>query len=300
MKIFITGATGFIGRHLAKRLLENGHEVIAGGRSFGKLGAICDKVKKVYTNIEDQENILSILREEKPDIEYHCAALVESTNLERLMQVNKEGTRIVLDSCLKENVKKIIYLSSIAVVTGNKEVPLREDLPFCASNHYGESKLEAEKIALKYRKKGLEIAILRPCMVYGENEPHGLKRLKKALRLRMLPTINGGKNKLQLVSVENVVDVMMLCLDKKEAYEGSYFIADKEALNMGEVFNLIGDRKPFNISEGFAKILSKTPLVKKIIFLLSKERCYSIDRLKNKLGYTPRISTIDGLQEALK
>jgi len=303
MKIFITGATGFIGRHLAKRLVDLGHEVTCGGRASPKLKALPKSAKKVRIYLEYQETIQNILKKEKPDVLYHVAALVESKSLRDLRRVNTEGTRKVFEACLQEGIKKIIYVSTIAVVAGNKEVPLTEDLPFKANNAYGQSKLEAEEIALQYRKKGLDIAIFRPCIVYGVDEPHGFKKLTKILRMRMLPIFGRGDKKLQLVSVENVVDVLVLALSKKEAFSGSYFIVDKEILTIKEVFNLIakeiGAKPPICIPQGIALILSKIPFIKKVISFYLKDRVYSIDRLREKLGYIPRISTYDGLKEAV-
>ena len=146
MKIFVTGATGFIGRNLVERLVKEGHDVISGYRSQAKLKSLPESVRKARIYVEYKETISHVLRREKPDVVYHCAALVESQSLERLRRVNVGGTRNVLEACLNEGVTKVIYLSSVSVITGNKEVPLRDDLPYKATNPYGESKIEAEKI----------------------------------------------------------------------------------------------------------------------------------------------------------
>jgi nucleoside-diphosphate-sugar epimerase len=303
MKIFVTGATGFIGRNLTERLLAEGHSVICGIRSPAKLKSLKNKVKAVRIYLEYKETISRALREEKPDVVCHAAALVESASLGRLLRVNREGTRNVLAACLEEGVKSVIYLSTIAVINGNKSVPLTDDLPYRAKSAYGRSKLEAEKIALEYRKKGLKIAILRPCMVYGEGEQHGLLHLVGAVKKRVIPIFGKGDKKIQLVSVENVVDVMVLCLSKKEAYEGTYLVADKEALSVRELLNYIaevlGVKPPFVIPGFAAVILAKMPFVKNFASYFLKDRLYSIKRLREKLGYTPRISVYDGLKRAV-
>ncbi len=261
------------------------------------------KAKPVRIYLEYIETISRVLKEEKPDAVYHLAALVESRSLEKLRRVNVEGTKNVLEACFTEGIKKVIYVSTIAVASGNTQVPLTEDLPLRATNPYGQSKLEAEKVALDYRKKGLKIAILRPCMVYGEGEPHGLGRLIECLKKRVIPILGDGKNKLQLVSVENVVDVLALCLSKEEAYEGCYFVADKETLGMGEVLDYTAEilkvKTPIRIPQAIAVILSKFPFIGIQISMLMKDRAYSIERLKEKLGYVPRVSTYDGLKRAV-
>ena len=303
MKIFVTGATGFIGRNLAERLVEQKHEVICGGRHLNKLDPLKERVKPVYLDIEDKEAALNLLKKEKPDVVYHSAALVESSNPDKLRRANLDGTKNILDACLAAGVKKVVYVSTIAVVSGNPDVPLTEDLPYKATNPYGESKLEAEKIALDYRKKGLKIAILRPCMVYGEGEPHGLSHLIDGIKRRIIPIFGKGSSKLHLVSVENVVDVMVLCLSKEEAYEGTYFVADKEVLSMKEVLEyiakILGVTPPIVIPGGIVRFLAGLPFIKKKVSFLLKDRYYSIERLENKLGYTPRISVYDGLKRAV-
>ena len=303
MKIFITGATGFIGRHLAKRLIEEGNDVICGGRSFDKLNSFLSEVKTSPIELENKDSILSALKKESPEVVYHAAALVESSALSKLRRANVEGTKNVLDACLKLGIKKVICVSSVAVISGNKEVPLRDDLPYKTTNAYGQSKLEAEKVAIAYREKGLKVAILRPCMVYGENEPHALHILVKWIKRRMIPIFGEGNNKLQLVSVENVVDVMVLCLSKEAAYEGTYLIADKEELSIKEIFNCItraiGAKSPIHIPRIFVKLLAKLPVIGKRASFFLKDRTYSIDRIKEKLGYVPRVSTCDGLKKAV-
>jgi UDP-glucose 4-epimerase len=303
MKIFVTGATGFIGKNLTKRLLELGHDVTCGVRSFKKLGSLHDRVKKVHLQLEDREKIFDTLASESPDVVYHCAALVESNFLPRLRWVNALGTQNVLEACLAARVRSVIYLSSVAVIAGNTQTPLTEDLPYKPTNPYGRSKVEAEKIALECREKGLNIAILRPCMVYGKGEPHLLKLLGRLLKWRLLPIFGSGENKLHLVSVDNVVDVMILCLGKPEAYEGTYVLADKKALNTKEVLNylakVLAAKPPLVVPENITKILTKIPLAGGFVRQFTKDRHYSIDRLKEKFGYIPRVSVYDGLKKAI-
>lgn len=291
MTILITGATGFIGLNLTKRLLRLGYNVTATGRNLKKLGRLSGKIEKLRLDLENPENIKDIFEKVKPNVVYHSAALVKSKNLSKLRRVNREGTKNILEACLKAGVGKVIHVSSIAVISGRD------------ASAYGRSKIEAEDIALEYRKKGLKIAILRPGMVYGPGEPHALGLLVKLLKMRALPVFGGGSNRIPFVSVDNVVDVMVLCLSKEEAYEGTYVITDKETLTVKEALTYIthtlGVKPPFVINEKLTGFLKKLPLAGRYVFRLMKDRFYPIERLEKKFGYIPRVSVYDGLREAV-
>jgi len=304
MRILVTGATGFIGKRLSERLVREGHDVICTGRRLHALGRLLSEARPLYLNIENIEAIKNILHKEKPEMVFHCAALVNNGPLSRLMKANRDGTRNVFEACFLEGVKRIVYLSSIAVISGNQQAPFKDDMAYSATNRYGQSKIEAEKIAIAYRAKGLKVSIIRPVMVYGENEPHLLGLLCRLIRWRLIPIIGDGRAKLQLVDIDNVVDVMMLTLKNEKAYEGTYIVADKEELGVGEVLEYMakcqGARSPFRIPASFLPVLSRIPFIEKRISFFTKERIYSLEKIKENLGYTPRVSFYDGLKKAVK
>jgi nucleoside-diphosphate-sugar epimerase len=303
MKILVTGSTGFIGKRLSERLVSEGHDVICTGRRLSSLGELLSKAKPLYLDIEDLKSIKNILHKERPVIVFHCAALVSNGSLVKLMRANRDGTKNMLEACLSEGIERVVYLSSIAVVSGNSQIPITDDLPYSASNRYGQSKIEAEKIAMSYREKGLKVSIIRPVMVYGENEPHLLGLICRLIRWRLIPIIGDGKAKLQLVDVDNVVDVMMLALEDEKAYEGTYIVADKEILDVREFFEYIAKcrnaKPPFRVPERFLSTLEKIPFIEKQVSFFIKDRVYSIENIKEKLGYIPHISTYNGLKKAV-
>jgi len=303
MKILITGATGFIGKRASERLVEEGYDLICTGRSLEKLTALKDKVKLVYLDIEDSEAVGGLIDQERPDMVFHCAASVKNKNLEKLRRTNVDGTRNVLGACLANSVKRVIYISSIAVINGNQKVPLSDDLPLAAKNLYGISKLEAEEVAIEFRKKGLKVAIIRPPMVYGEGEPHLLSLIVRLIRWRMLPVIGDGNNKLHMVDIDNLVDLMMLCMDKEEACEGTYLVADKEIMQVKEFFQIIakaqGVANPFHIHKCVMPLLRCVPFLRDKLSIFTKDTICNIVRAEDNLGYVPRISVNDGLKRAV-
>ncbi len=289
MKILVTGATGFIGKNIVGELLKNNEDVYALVRSTSKTDFLQKKgVKFISGDITDYES-LSVINNEF-DAVIHCAAYVNDKNRKKLYSVNVTGTENVCKLCLRLKVRKLVYLSSVAVVSGNFQVPLTEDLPYSATNLYGYSKIEAEKIVWSYRDQGLAAAIIRPPMVYGEEEPHLLRVILTLLKYRLLPIINGGRNKLHLAYVKNVATAAVMALHNEAFLKSAYFVADKEVLTMGEIYSIfaqaISAPLPIVFSARFNPVLTNIPwLGRKIKFFL-KDRVYDISRIEN-LGYQP-------------
>ena len=256
MKILITGATGFIGSYLVKELSKHDdYNLVCLVRNRQKAEQLKPLgIKLVYADTSREHTLTKLLRE-SVDIIFHCSGYV-GRNKELLYSANVLSTENICRLGLNLNVDRFIYLSSVSVISGNPEVPLKEGLPYKATDIYGESKIQAEKKVLKFRDKGLKAVILRPCMVYGEAEPHLLKRLCFLIKHRVLPMIDGGRKKLHLVYVKNVVDAMIYSLQKQNFLKGSFLVADDEVFTIQAVFRIIADtlgvKAPRNIS-GFVK-----------------------------------------------
>ncbi len=297
MKILVTGATGFIGGAIVEDLVKEGHEVFALVRKTSSIDRLANLgVKFVFGDISEKDSLYAITG--KFDAIFHCAACVDSKNWKKLKLVNIKGTESVCKLALRLGVERLIYLSSVAVVSGHFQVPLIEDLSYSATNLYGESKIEAERIVWDYRRKGLPAVILRPPMVYGENEPHLLKLILFLIKHRLFPIPAGGKNKLHLSYVRNVSQAAVMALHNQDFLKGAYFVADKEVLTIGQIYSIlaqaIGAGKPIILSTGFSVFLSKTPWLGKNLKLFIKDRVYDISRIE-LLGYKPAFKA----QEAL-
>jgi dihydroflavonol-4-reductase len=295
--ILVTGSTGFIGRHLVKRLAGSSDQVYCLVRKTSNTSFLTGpNLKLIYGDIRDSASLTGI--KQKFDIIYHCAAFVGNNDKDLLYKTNVLGTQNICDLSLRLGIKRMVYLSSVAVVSGNPRVPLVEDLPFKATNPYGESKIEAEKIVRDYRKAGQKSVIIRPCMVYGEDEPHAFKKVLSLVKWRLYPIIKGGQNRLHLVYVETVVDLLIFSLSKEEFLSGSYFIADREAFTFKELGNIfaqaLGVKKPFELSDRISDILLLLPGIGKRLKFFLKDRVYSTKSVES-LGFTYRYPARDSL-----
>ncbi len=289
MNILITGATGFIGRYLVEELSKKGQgNIFCLVRNPHKAKLLEPfGVKLIYADIT-QKASLSKFRNYKFKYLYHLAACVENKNPELLYKVNILGSQNICELALSLGVERFIYTSSVAVVSGNSQVPLTESLPFKATNAYGQSKIEAEKIVLKYREAGLKTIIVRPPMVYGEAEPHLMPFLFFLTKYRLFPLLNRGQSKLHLGYLGNIVEAMIFLADKDQALEGSFFLGDDEVLTVGDLFDTIaetlGVKPPLNIPAWLKPLLLNLPFLGRKINFFSKDRVYSLERLRS-LGF---------------
>lgn len=290
MTALVTGATGFIGRFLVQELVQRGDRVICLVRNPKKVKMLEPLgVEFLYADVTEP-GTLDKVREHKIDVVFHCAGYVKNDNPRKLHEVNVLGTKNICQLALELGVERLVYTSSVSVINGHQAVPLTDDLSYKASNIYGESKIEAEKETLNFRKKGLKVVIIRPSMVYGESEPHLLNLLLTLLRYRILPLLGGGKTKLHLVYVRNVTQAMISSLDNDGFLEGTFLSADNEILSAGEVYTILSKainvyppwQLPGFVESVFLNMRFRGRKVKTFL----RDRVYSIERLKS-VGFIP-------------
>lgn len=207
--IFLTGVTGFLGRYLARELLNRGYLLYVLARTSKEQlfndRVICslkfafdeDWNEKVIANLRIIEGDITIpklgivsskiLSELLTEVEtiYHCAALPEMrVPLEAIRKINVYGTRNVLDLAIKMKqegkLKKINHIST-AYVVGKKSIEFSEDLLNVAqdfNNTYEQSKFEAENLVNSYKKRGLNISTFRPTMIVGDSKKGKIDRFR--------------------------------------------------------------------------------------------------------------------------
>ncbi|MFH1847573.1 MAG: NAD(P)-dependent oxidoreductase [Candidatus Omnitrophota bacterium] len=307
MRILVTGATGFIGKALVKELIKDNHEIICFVRKTSKIDFLEHAgIQTIVGNITNAYSVDEVFRKIRPEKVFHCAAAVMQKNKELLDKANITGTFNVCDACLKYSVKRLIYLSSVSVISGNPSVPLKDGLPYSATNNYGTSKIEAERIAIDFRNKGLKTAIIRPCIVYGEEEPHALDKILTLMSRRRIPVLNvaGMDSKLNIVYIDNVVEILLLASEKDEALEGTFVVADRDIITLRKflefVYHELGISR-FPIIPGWIVRLGMlVPPFRKIIDRICKDRVYDITRAESVLGYDPKVTTQEGLKRTVK
>jgi UDP-glucose 4-epimerase len=225
--ICITGATGFLGKHLVDVLKNN--LVLTSRSSFSVDGNLCF-IKNIdkHTNYSDMLiNVSCII---------HCAGRVHIFNdkstdsLQKYREVNTEGTLNLAKQAVKAGVKRFIFISSIKV---NGECtkpndPFKESDFYIPTDPYGLSKYEAEvglsEIALM---TGMELVVIRPPLVYGPGVKANFSSLM-SLVLKGIPLPFGciTSNIRSLVSVKNLVDLILTCIDHPKAANQVFLVSD--------------------------------------------------------------------------
>jgi len=223
-KILITGGTGFLGVHLARRLLRDKYIVTLFDLADLDAQDLIGKVKVIKGDIRNPTAIDKAVKGHEYVV-HAAAALPIQVAKKSIYSVNIDGTRNVLEACLHHKVKRVIFISSTAVYGVPKHLPEMETSPLYPIGFYGESKVAGEKLCLEYAKKGLSMNIFRPKTFLG-TERLGVFELwfEAIFKGRRVYILGKGNNKYQLLAVTDLVDAIEKALFAK---------VDGEIFNVG-------------------------------------------------------------------
>lgn len=310
-RILITGANGFLGAWLAKALVARGDEV----RCLVRKGSDASSLEGVgVTIVNGDVTHPASLPAAMADVHtvFHLAGIRRAATRDEFMKVNAEGTRHVCDAMVQAGAKRLVFVGSLAA-TGPSlgGVPRTEDDEFNPQEWYGESKVDAERIAFTYGDR-LEVTCCRPARIVGPGDHENLtffKLVKKGIILR----IGGAERKLSFVDVEDVVDQLLLQADKPEAVGQAFFAASDEQKSVEELMTIVAETLHYKASVmtvpelllqflgSAADVVTNTtgrklPLNRKLARqLLAPGWTCRIDKAKRLLGYAPRRTIRDSL-----
>jgi nucleoside-diphosphate-sugar epimerase len=180
MNAFVTGASGFIGTHLVRRLEQDGHKVYAFVRPTSQLAELQKlPLELVYGDVRDKAALAQTFRQH-PDIDtvFHLASLLTPVTVSDhvYQEINQQGTQNVLDACREINLKAFVHCSSVGVIGPLPAIPANEQTRCAPDSNYGTSKYRAEQLALAYQQQfHLPVTVARPAWVYGPGDRRTLK-----------------------------------------------------------------------------------------------------------------------------
>jgi len=302
VRILLTGATGFIGKAVRKRL--DNHAVRLTSRR-DQSGSADEFFVKAMSSMEDFSDCLDNI-----DVVIHMAARVHQMNdksedpLSEFMEINCFGTLNLARQAVKAGVKRFIFLSSTKV-NGEKTapgIPFRfDDIPL-TTDPYGVSKAEAESGLLKMAEEtSLEVIIIRPPLVYGPGVKANFQSLMR-LSQRNLPLPLGAlNNKRSFVGLDNLVDLINICVDHPNAINKIFLISDDSDISTSALLTLMADAFGFksrllDVSPRLLKLAGRMLGKESIVDRLCDNFQVDIGHTKDTLGWEPPVSMMEGIR----
>ena len=319
--IFLTGATGLVGGHVAEEALKRGHRVKALVRSssdtrfLDRLG-----VEKVPGDLADAAALRRGV--EGADWVFNCAAKVgDWGTLEEFRAINVDALKLLLDAAVDAKIGRFVHVSSLGVYEGRDHYGTDETTPPAANSldAYTRSKTEAEALVLKYGKETpMVVSVVRPGFIYGERDRTVLPKLLTNLRRGSFAFFGSGEQALNCIYVKNLVHGIFLAAENPAAAGEVFNLTDGEPVSkrrfVTRVAQLDGLQPPTrkiplklakflaNLVEGIAKLrgAKKPPIINKARYkFLGLNLDYSIEKARRLLGYRPPYTFDQGIERAM-
>ncbi len=306
MKFFITGGAGFLGINCVRHLLSRGHSVVS-----YDIAPFDYPEKTKITAITGDIRDFEVLKKAMTgcDIVVHTAAALPLYSDKDIHTTDVDGTKNVLEAAKQNGSARVVHVSSTAVYGIPDHHPLKEEDTLDGVGAYGKAKIAAEEVCLEYRKQGLVVPILRPKSFIGP-ERLGVFALfyDWAKDGKNFPMIGNGKNRYQLLDVEDLCDAIYAAATKDASQVNDTFnIGAKEFTTMREDYQAVLDKAghgkriigfpawPMIWTLRILEALHLSPLYKWVYETASKDSFVSIEKAQRVLGFAPKYSNKQAL-----
>ncbi|MFO3013443.1 NAD-dependent epimerase/dehydratase family protein [Legionella pneumophila serogroup 1] len=308
-KILITGATGFIGRSLVPALLSEGHDVRC---AVLQLDSTLQAEQIVINNLEVHTDWTDALR--NVEIVIHLAARVHimkeyaTSSLDEYCKINSIATKNFVEQAAQNNVKRFIFLSTIKVhgEFSQNNLPFSEDCRTQPEDPYAKSKLYAEQFIQEICQNArMEFVILRPPLVYGPYVKANFLRILQLVDKKWPLPFGSIYNKRTFIYIDNLVSAISAVVSEPSAANQVYLVADDCSWSLTQLVQTLSRKMN-------TKLFLIPILVQILIFLFKlcglkniNTRLFSSlevsnEKIKSQLGWTPPVSSIDGLEKTVK
>lgn len=320
MKVLVTGASGFLGSHVAEQLSSAGRKVVALVRRSSNVSFLktLPNVELAYGAIEDFEAVREATR--GVDAIVHAAGLVKAKGEAEFFKCNVEGTENLLRSALEvaPTLKRFVFVSSLAAIGPSLDgKPIACTAKPSPLTHYGRSKLAAEERVLA-RKDELPVVVLRPPMIYGPRDAESFAFFQSVSR-RFLPFLGDGKNTLSVIYAADAAAACVRAIDSDVPSGSTYFIDDGKVYvwreMLEDVERALGRRAivrtgvPFPLlraaalaSEQVARFTGKAAMLTrdKVNELSAPHWVCDATDARRDLGWEPQVDWAEGTRRAVE
>ncbi len=303
----ISGGAGFLGFHLARRLLADGHDVRTLDVAPLDDPELERSVEELRGDVRDPAQTAALAA--GADVVVHAAAALPiQASREGIWSVNVEGTANVLAGALDAGAKAIL-ISSTAVYGVPEKHPIEESDPLVGVGHYGESKIEAERVAQDFARRGLDIVVLRPKTFIGPERLGVFEILFDWIREgRRIYILGQGHNRYQLLAVEDLVDAIVLATGADASGE-TFNVGAKEFGTVRSDLRALIDHagsgsrlrpvpvRPAELALRGLELMRLSPLAEWHYKTAHRDSFVDISKAERALGFRPRLSNEQALKE---
>jgi len=314
VRIFVTGASGFVGGAATRALVGVGHEVLAMSRSaksdslIRELGAVPVRCDLETITPDDIDNCQTVL---------HCAAFVEAWGpKDAWYQANVVGTRTMLDRAMAAGASRFIHIGTEAAIChgqdlhdANETVPLAPDSPY----PYCATKAQAEQAVLEASQSGFHTIVLRPRFIWGPGDTTLLPLIETMAATGKWMWINHGRAMTSTTHIDNLVHAIQLSLSEGRSGE-TYFILDDGIIAMKDMITAMAKTRgltlpetsiPAWLADGMGRTMeaiwrglnlkSDPPLTAHAAMVMSRDCTLNGEKAAAELNYQPVITRAEGL-----
>jgi len=311
MKHIIFGGDGFVGRHLAPKLLADGHEVVVADIVKSELPHY-RQARFVKTDVTDPASIAA-LGVKADDMVYNLSAKmlspiqVRAKRHEFFYPVNYHGTENIIHAMDKAGAAKLVHFTTDMIYGHTVTYPMTEEHPVSPLGEYGMSKWETEQLAWTWREKGMSISLFRPRLIIGPGRLGILEKLFKLIDWNLpVPMIGSGKNPYQFISVFDCAEAARLAWKAgvpNEAYNLGSLNPPPVRKLLGDLVKHAGSKSMLVPTPGWA--VKRTldlldwmnmPIMDPEQYLIADEECVlDVSKGERQLGWVPKYRDEDML-----
>jgi len=323
MRIFLTGGSGLVGRHVIAALRARGDTILGLSRSSAADALLVELGAEPFRGDLGDETALHRGVEICDAVVHAAAIILDHGDWATYHAANVAPTEFVASACAQTG-RRLVHLSSVAVYgrtatydggRGSVTEDFGTDRPLFPGDHYARSKRAAEAAVLRLvAERGLSAVALRPCVLYGEGDRNFSARAVRFLRLGIAPLIGNGDNALSLIYAGNVASAVVAALDRPHV-TGAFNVANDGGVTQRQFVEWFADgfgaavrlvRVPRGLAWRSAVLLDATArrlqpwrsvtLLKSAVQFLANDNPYVSTRAQQELGWSPDVGPEDAVR----